>query len=742
MFVQANAAQSLENEIYRTTSALLSQAQHNIDMRMNDIRKISMQLNWNTALKQLLYDDGADYPANKYNEIAKSLRSFQASNSFVERIMIFPEAKDVVITQNATLHGKMRDLLISKYRLPGGERIDTLLGQRHYGELVFLSFAASSGTQQKIALVQSLPFDAMRQRATLFILIDNSILLDSMNIDGWLVDNEVFVLDKDNQVVTTNAPFELPEALSYDALSDAPSRFSLNHEQESFTVMHAVSDTTGWKYIFMLPNRILFKKLNDSTAIFRASIVIFLLLGLVISFLFARRNYFPLKRLTAVFEKESGILFTKGENEFRFIENAIGAALGKSRSMNDAFSKQFIHLRSSFLVRLLKNNLALGTSIDEMLEVYDISFVSSTFAVILFHISEITGESLGRTTEQRQRVAKYVVYNVFEEIANRKHYGFVTEVDDIQALLLNVSSEVTGEQKIRETLSEMLLSGISYIGGAFGITLCVSVSNIKSSLNEVPEAYMEAYTAIEYDIIMGNCGLTFYSNVELNFAAGESGYYYYYPLQLEVQLSNFIKAGDYNSAKKIIDELFRVNFEQRTLPKPIIRCFMFNLTSTIMKTIYEINLSGKDEFSEGLGAVEQLLSCQSVTEINMLLNQLLIDLCAYTLGNGANNFSAEAEAFVQQHFSDPNLDITMIASHLDITSSYLSKKFKTGTGVGLLDFINRTRIAHAKEMLKNEYKSIAHIASACGFVNSNTFIRVFKKYEGITPGRYRELSEE
>lgn len=63
-------------------------------------------------------------------------------------------------------------------------------------------------------------------------------------------------------------------------------------------------------------------------------------------------------------------------------------------------------------------------------------------------------------------------------------------------------------------------------------------------------------------------------------------------------------------------------------------------------------------------------------------------------------------------------------------------------GIGLLDYINQYRVKKAAAALGSTQDSIQKIAENCGFLNCNTFIRVFKKYEGVTPGRYREINGE
>ena len=46
----------------------------------------------------------------------------------------------------------------------------------------------------------------------------------------------------------------------------------------------------------------------------------------------------------------------------------------------------------------------------------------------------------------------------------------------------------------------------------------------------------------------------------------------------------------------------------------------------------------------------------------------------------------------------------------------------------------------AKKLLKNSNRTIEQISIETGFSNSDSFRRVFKKTEGITPGDYKKLN--
>ena len=443
------------------------------------------------------------------------------------------------------------------------------------------------------------------------------------------------------------------------------------------------------------------------------------------SLFFVKSNYLPVRKLVGVLADKAGIPFDQRHNEFGFIEDALSSTLGDKQKVDRVLDKQLQHLRQSFLGRLLKGRVDPSMSVQEALSLYDLHFSSDDFAVMVFYIKEIEGKALGGMDREKQfQLARYIIRNVFEELIGRKHFGLITEVDDLQAALCNLSP---GAADPEGDLADAAREGLQFLQENFGIHISVTQSTVMHSLEEIPAAYTEAYTATEYNILMGRADLTSYRDIELGLKEGNQTYYYYYPLQVEVQLTNFIKSGDYNNAKKILNELFEINFKQFSLPSMITKCFMFNLTSTIMKTIYEITAPDHNDLSE-LGAVERLLGCQSVTEMDMELNKILIRLCEYTREkNEASDLIRRAVQYIQKHYSDEALSITQIAEQLSLSPSYLSKRFKEVHGLGLLDYINKTRIEAAKVLLTGTERTIQEIAESCGFTGSNTFIRTFKK---------------
>jgi AraC-like DNA-binding protein len=57
-----------------------------------------------------------------------------------------------------------------------------------------------------------------------------------------------------------------------------------------------------------------------------------------------------------------------------------------------------------------------------------------------------------------------------------------------------------------------------------------------------------------------------------------------------------------------------------------------------------------------------------------------------------------------------------------------------------MDSLAKIRLEHARSLLRHTDSPLAYVAAESGFTDVNTFIRSFKKWYGITPGRFRETA--
>lgn len=87
-----------------------------------------------------------------------------------------------------------------------------------------------------------------------------------------------------------------------------------------------------------------------------------------------------------------------------------------------------------------------------------------------------------------------------------------------------------------------------------------------------------------------------------------------------------------------------------------------------------------------------------------------------------------------------NIHIGTLASIANLSSSSFIRYFSSVIGLTPYAFLQKTRINQALVLLETTSMSISEIATAVGFNDQNNFAKQFKKYMGVTPTAYRNMS--
>lgn len=98
-------------------------------------------------------------------------------------------------------------------------------------------------------------------------------------------------------------------------------------------------------------------------------------------------------------------------------------------------------------------------------------------------------------------------------------------------------------------------------------------------------------------------------------------------------------------------------------------------------------------------------------------------------------------AYIQQHLTE-KISVDTLSSKAYLSRNTFFRWFKEQFGITPVEYINRERIKHAKQLMSNGKDSISNIAMQCGFSDVNYFVRLFKKMEGITPGSYQSCAQQ
>ena len=98
--------------------------------------------------------------------------------------------------------------------------------------------------------------------------------------------------------------------------------------------------------------------------------------------------------------------------------------------------------------------------------------------------------------------------------------------------------------------------------------------------------------------------------------------------------------------------------------------------------------------------------------------------------------TALALAYAEAHLHE-RISVNTAAERCDMSPSGFSHAFTQEHGIPFREFLLHARLKRARELLRNPMLAIADVAALSGFQDQAYFDRVFRRYLGTTPSRYR-----
>lgn len=197
-------------------------------------------------------------------------------------------------------------------------------------------------------------------------------------------------------------------------------------------------------------------------------------------------------------------------------------------------------------------------------------------------------------------------------------------------------------------------------------------------------------------------------------------------------MSEFSRAAEY------IDQLFLLHFYQGQ-PLSDVRLNMYSIISLFRSCL--MKLDDKNFPVSVEKQMEALLNCTTIEELKDTLRSNLEKL-SEGLEQQTHTRTArliqQIYDYIDQNYQCYDLSVNSISAAFQMSPASISKLFKRETNTGLLDHINHVRVQHAKELLLSQTYSVSQVTELVGYTNVSSFIRIYKKYEGISPGMVKQ----
>ena len=97
---------------------------------------------------------------------------------------------------------------------------------------------------------------------------------------------------------------------------------------------------------------------------------------------------------------------------------------------------------------------------------------------------------------------------------------------------------------------------------------------------------------------------------------------------------------------------------------------------------------------------------------------------------------SRATAYIAANYMHP-ITLKDTADHIYISSSYLSRIFRSEMGVRFSEYLTKYRIDKSKLLLTDPELTVSDVASLVGYTDQSYFNKVFKRMNGVSPKKWR-----
>ncbi len=218
---------------------------------------------------------------------------------------------------------------------------------------------------------------------------------------------------------------------------------------------------------------------------------------------------------------------------------------------------------------------------------------------------------------------------------------------------------------------------------------------------------------------------------------------YYYTVEMEKIIMDFIKDNNFDDAAAAIDSVLRKNLSECELTHEALTDFKLAMASTIKRTLKILGKSEAALFGDDCVMYVELGDMRNSEGMRQKINSVfktIFDSCRDNKEK-SNNFLVESIIkYIHENYHDSDkVCLIGAAEHFNVSTSYISRIFKKHTGVNYKEYITSYRIDKAKQLImQDSHTKIKDICEKVGYTNMNSFIRAFEKLEGISPDTFRK----
>lgn len=724
----------MEDQLRRTNTALLHLSQQKIEMMLHEIDTSSINFIQEPDIEVFLNGRYAndELRLNYFRMLNTRFKTLMFANNNISSVYLYSLANKSLLT-DTTFSDES-----SFYDMAWH---DAYVNMKGYGEWLDTREVTeiSSGLEiekNMITLVRTYPLIGLPQfrKGAIVVNVAESTLSNLIQDVDQQRAGQTLVINDQGMIISSQNKEHLFR--TFDTIPGAPKLTELKEDgyitkhtkSGSYTTFYLTSNYNGWKYISIVPDPEMNRPLEIVRNLLLAVTAGMFLLAIVLVFAVSNYTFRPLELF---FHSVAGKKSVR-TGDLTFMEQFFKQMVSDNESLQKQMNDSLPALKWRLIMSLLMGDKTNYDRMKPYFHTLGLDLYQEQFIVLVIELDRVQETYTSRDVY----LFTYAISNVTDELVAGVCKGTSVELTDGRVTVI-MSFEMADSQGNQIQALQVADLVKNYVATQFKQTVTIGVGSPYPQLDGIQTSYEEALNALKYKLIMGDNTV-----VSIDDIAGSNYNEKFYRITTLIDsVVNLIRDTDkiklHPQLEKIFGEVVASN-----VPPDLIKQMCIQIIMKSIKVISDKGLEIKEFLDPKENIYNRIDSCVKVAELKIYMSDFLHQLIVRTeekrLSKGHHETIGQVLEYVEQHYMDSGLSLNLLAAQFELSVPYLSKLFKETTETNFMDCLIQIRMEKSKELLRHSKWKINIIAESVGYNNVQSFIRIFKKYTGQTPGEFRE----
>ncbi len=699
----------------------LSRSMAEIDGELAGIRRMSIQLSNDYTIGYYLSNRGPISGIDFYNlkGVSDKLSAYVLNSGLLSHAFLYMDRAGVIVSESGfSTYESFYGPLFSSEGFTAGQWRDQVLRSSGGEHFFFRQKTVMAGQSAASHLYcRAIGYGDYYLGAIVAVIDEERLARMLADLPraygGW-----VLVEDESGApIASTGADKHWAEELSVRARGAD----ILRDKGQTFRLYRMRAPESGWQYTAVLNETRILSGVRTVRIIMSLLLGGGLLIGLCVSYLVAFAESRPLRRITRLLLGNDRVPVGAKVSAFQQLEQAVVALSDSKMRLERELTHAGPIARTHFFQSLLRGDYRTRSGFLHDRELFRIGLEPSPSYVVVCRLAALAAapdagsfeylrRQLGESAVRRTGPHDFIVPMSFDDLA-------IVRVLDPSREYRADGAELV--QSISGDISHGIRGDFSFgIGAPVDNPFLLAIS------------YNQAVTAVSSLAPFYEAPCRFYEDMP---GSRDS---YSFPLEIEEQIVRAVRSANADILNRLLCSVREENFIRRTLNPEDARNLQLALRGTCVRLCADLpgdqtgikrliaDWCARPPAAESFAALEAILRgiSRQFDRIKRSHNVTLLE---------------SLQKYILENYTRPDLGLTLISQALGRTENYISNFYKDQTGELLSEAIQRIRFDRAAGLLRETGLSVDRIAASCGYVNTTSFRRAFKRVKGISPSEYK-----